>query len=409
VIRRKFDPNLALRFIFYGRMSDPGQNARSPEQQLDTCLAVLKRLGFPWVQVGTHIDRGISGRRIRGRPEFWRMITDIRSGKVKVDVIVVDTYERFGRADELDSLRRELANRYGVLVMTADSNFADPASVAGRVLGAFEGVRATEDGRIKAHNVGRGKRDAVVLGHWPGGKPPFGLRLENVMVMKDGREEVDHIILLKHGETNPIVARAFQIADQTGWGSLRCTRLLNADPNIPDEYKPISPRAVHRWLSNPIYYGELVWGMYCTDMIDDRRVIELADPADVLRVPNFCEPTVPKELFDRVQAIRLARRLRSQAARKAAQDETDKFIRPISPGLALKYVLTGLVRCPHCGRAMVISSSPEYVTKAGDRRRYSAYFCPASPSGICPNRARIPEEWLRHVVIDLSLSRLFSA
>ncbi len=36
MIDRKYDPQLPYRFVQYGRMSDPHQNPRSPEQQFNT-------------------------------------------------------------------------------------------------------------------------------------------------------------------------------------------------------------------------------------------------------------------------------------------------------------------------------------------------------------------------------------
>ena len=88
-------------------------------------------------------------------------------------------------------IRRELAVRHGVYLLTADSNFADPNSVAGKALSAVEGIRSTEDTRVKSHNVSRGKRDAAQEGSWPGGPVPFGLKLETVLKEVKGRQVVD--------------------------------------------------------------------------------------------------------------------------------------------------------------------------------------------------------------------------
>ena len=170
MIQIKFNPMLPLLWVFYGRMSSKLQNERSPEQQYETCTNEIKRREYPWRQVGSYIDRAKSGRFKRKRPEFMRMIQDIRTHKIKVDLIVVDTLERFGRADEFDALRRELRDQYGVLIVTADTNFADPTSPTGKVFTVIENLRTTEDSRIKAHNVLRGKRDCVKSKHWPGGR-----------------------------------------------------------------------------------------------------------------------------------------------------------------------------------------------------------------------------------------------
>src|SRR4029078_9565544 len=98
---------------------------------------------------------------------------------------------------------------------TADTQFADPTSTSGKALAAFESLRSTEDNRVKAHNVLRGKRDAARLGHWPGGAPPFGYKLQSVMVERHGRQEVDHCILVPDGTRSWIVERLFGLEHRT--------------------------------------------------------------------------------------------------------------------------------------------------------------------------------------------------
>lgn len=46
----------------------------------------------------------------------------------------MDTLERFGRFEELGAVRDMLRNRYGVLILTADTGFADPTTAQGRHL-----------------------------------------------------------------------------------------------------------------------------------------------------------------------------------------------------------------------------------------------------------------------------------
>src|SRR5690349_4731566 len=118
MLRRRFDPLKPLLAVLYLRMSSDDQNPRSPQQQRDTIEAALRRLGYPWVIVDAYADEAVSGRYLRRRAGFQQMLSDIRTGKVKVDVILVDTFERFGRADELASLRQELHRHHGVLVLT---------------------------------------------------------------------------------------------------------------------------------------------------------------------------------------------------------------------------------------------------------------------------------------------------
>lgn len=406
MLKRKLDLNQPLKVVHYLRMSSDTQNPRSPEQQRDTIESTMKRLGKPWTVVGSYTDSGISGRLVRRRPQFQQMIHDIRAGAVTVDAILVDTFERFGRAEELESLRRRLYLKHGVLVLTADRGFADPTDIAGQMMAKFESARATDDNRIKAHCVLRGKRDAAKLKHWPGGVPPFGYRLKSVMVERDGRQEVDYCTLEPDPECDWIIRMVFRTAAERAWGPTRIAKMLNADPTILEKFKPFYTSTIGFWLSQEIYTGVLVWERVATDIVQDARVVEKNDPSDHVRVPDFCVPLVDPALWARVQQYRSLRAARLAAARTAnSGGESDKCIAPLIPGLSLNYLLSGLVRCG-CDRAMIASSSGVYLAKDGGERRYVSYVCPAYLSGACQNGTRIPEEWLRKIIVDLVARRL---
>lgn len=406
MLKRRFDPFKPLLVLLYLRMSSEEQNPRSPRQQRDTIEATIKRLGYPWVIVQCYTDEAISGRYLRKREGFQEMLRDIRIGAAKVDAILVDTFERFGRNDELAALRQELLQQHGVLILTADSQFTDPTSSSGKALAAFEALRATEDNRIKAHQVLRGKRDAAKQGHWPGGPPPFGYKLLSMMVERNGRQEVDHCTLVPDPETAWIIQKIFHLAHVQGLGCTRLARMLNEDAIVPDKHKPFYDQTINYWLQQPIYYGELVWEEHCTAVVDDRRVIERNAPDEVLHVPNFCEPLVSQEVWDTVQQVRQERSARIRRARQFRKDDDGKQIAPVAPGLALNYLVSGLVCCGHCNRSMTVCTSPAYTTKAGETKRYASYVCPGSIVGVCPNKTRVPERWLRQTVVDLIRQRL---
>ncbi len=407
MLKNLIDLTKPLLVILYLRMSSDSQNPRSPEQQRATIEATIRWLGLPWTIVADYTDSGISGKFVRKRREFQRMFSDIRSGAVVADAILVDNFERFGRAEELDGLRRELLLRHGVVLLTADTNFSDPTSTAGRVMSAFEALRATEDNRIKAHYVLRGKRDAAKLGHWPGGTPPFGYRLKSVLIERAGRQEVDYCVLEPDPESAWILQNAYDTAAERGWGSSRIAKTLNADPTIQEKFKPFLASTVNYWLSREIYTGVLVWEQFATDVVEDRRIRQRNDPGDLIRVEGFCPPLVDRAKWEKVQELRRARAKRIADGRANRNGAGAKSIIPVAPGLALKYLLSGLVKCGHCERVMTPSSTSAYTTKAGDQKRYTAYVCPGYLSHICPNGRRIPEAWLRDVIIGLLAHRLF--
>jgi DNA invertase Pin-like site-specific DNA recombinase len=406
MIDQKYDPKLPYPFVAYARMSSDAQNPRSPDQQFATIKSTLERLGYPWVEIETYRDDAISGKFVWRRPGFAEMIERIKRGSLKVDLIVVDTFERLGRSEELADIRRQLAVRYGVLVVSGDSGFADPTTAMGRVMAAFESARATEANRIKSHDVIRGKIDAIRQHHWPGGPIPFGFRLKSVFAERHGRQVLDYSVLIPDPKCDWILKALFAQAAETGWGAGRLTAALNKDPKFPDEFKPFISSTVGRWLRNPIFTGTFVWNQQSGDIVEDARVLQSNPESEFIVESGFCESLIDAETSSRVQRLRLARSERALRSRKNADQAGDKLIKPLVPGIALTYPLSGLVTCGECGRAMTVSSCGGYTTKSGDVRRYQAYFCPGSLSGVCSNVARISEEWLRREVVGSLNKRL---
>lgn len=398
MLRPTFSLSMQYRVVIYARMSDEMQNPRSPDQQIEEVNRLIKRLNLPWKVVAKYRDDGISGRYKRKRPDYQRMIHDLKSGRVKADLILVDTFERLTRGDDADEFRRKL-EKNGILVLTVDSGFADPTSRSGRALSKIESIRATEEGWAKAHNVVRGKKDAIRLGHWPGGPVPFGYKLENVMVFRKGIEEIAYRILVPDPETAPVVRKIYELAQARGWAGVRIFKELKKLNEFAADFLPGSADAVTYILKNAIYKGEYVWGKNCTGIIDDVRVLQALPDEDWEINPEFCEPIVEPEDWDCVAGQR--------AQRKRSTDEDQTNSLPSSTGVALKYPLSGLVICRHCGRSMNAASSPIYVTKSGEERRYTAYVCTGYLSGVCQNSHRVPEEKLRKIVFDLLLSQLF--
>lgn len=405
MLKNNFDPKQPLTFVSYCRMSTDLQNPRSPEQQEATIRETIKRMGYSWQCLKTYRDDGISGRFIKKRPGFMEMRGDIQSGRIRPQLILVDTAERFGRSEEVSQIRRQLFSRFGIRLLTADSGFVDPQSVSGTALAFVEGLRSTEENRIKAHNVERGKRDAIRQKVWPGGTVPFGFRLAaTIREGANGRQEIDYSRIVPEPAAADVIRLLFQTAHETNWGAGRLANFLNSHPDVPAALKPLRADNVGYWLASPIYKGTYVWGRVSTGVIDDQRVCQANPESEHLIVEDYCEAIVPKDLWE---AVRVKRTMRSQqySAKKRAAKKSSGNV-PVARGLVLKYPLTGLVRCGHCGRSMIPASSAEYKTVRGDLRRYVGYVCKAALGGTCENKTRVPEDWLRKVVVAQVLDYL---
>ena len=132
--------------------------------------------------------------------------------------------------------------------------------------------------------------------------------------------------------------RIFALAE-SGRGITEIARTLNAEGVANPTGRPWSKNGVHILLTNVVYTGALLWGLNARDQ------------APPVRVEDAFPAIVSKELFSRVQAL-----LRSRAPRRA---------HPRRVGSS--YLLSGLVRCKHCRRALSGQDS-----KSG---KFSYYVC----------------------------------
>ena len=83
-----------MRGVIYARYSPgPDQTERSIEGQVADCQAYADRNDID--VVGVYADRHVSGRSVKGRMEFQKMIKDAERGLF--DCVVTWKIDRFGR------------------------------------------------------------------------------------------------------------------------------------------------------------------------------------------------------------------------------------------------------------------------------------------------------------------------
>lgn len=85
------------------------------------------------VIAGEYSDEGKSGKSVEERPQFQQMLSDIESGKDKVDYVLVFKLSRFGRnaADVLSSLQR--MQDFGVNLICVEDGI-DSSKDAGKLM-----------------------------------------------------------------------------------------------------------------------------------------------------------------------------------------------------------------------------------------------------------------------------------
>ena len=156
--------------------------------------------------VGEYSDEGKSGKNITGRPEFQKMLDDIKTGKDKVDYVLVFKLSRFGRnaADTLNSL--QYMEDYGVNLLCAE-DCIDSAGASGKLMiSVLAAVAEIERENIKEQTMA-GRQQKARDGRWNGGFAPYGYKLvhkqgEKAKVLEIEEKEAELVRLIFEKYTN---------------------------------------------------------------------------------------------------------------------------------------------------------------------------------------------------------------
>ena len=277
-----------------------------------------------------YVDEAESGR-IADRPEFQKMLNEAAKPEAPFKEILVWKFSRFTRKREHAVAFKSMLRRRGVRVVSITEQADDTPT--GKLLEAIiESVDEFYSENL-AQEVTRGMREAASRGFWVTTYAPYGYRKVYVL---DGPKKRPKLEL-----DPPADAVARRIFDMVLQGSsiLDVTKALNAEGVASPRGKQWLKTTVHNVLLNEAYTGTLVWGTTAKDGAPPVRV-EDAHPA-----------IVSKRQFQRAKKL-----LGSRAPKKVHPR------RSASP-----YLLSGLLRCETCGKAMTAAEA-----KSG---KYTYYVC----------------------------------
>ena len=308
----------------------------SDRQDVDLSVAAQLRALRDYAQkndyavVREYIDEAESGR-VADRPQFSRMLDEAAKPGAPFKEILVWKFSRFTRKREHAIAFKSMLRKRGIRVVSITEHADDTPT--GKLMEAIiESVDEFYSENL-AQEVMRGMREAASRGFWVATLAPYGYRKAYV---QDGAKKRPKLEL--DPPHDAVVRRMFDMALRGGT-TLDIAKTLNAE-GIPSPFGAKWLKAtVHRMLSNEAYTGTLVWGTNAKDNAPPVRV-EAAFPA-----------IVAKEEFRRVGRLLGARAPGSVHPRRIA-----------SP-----YLLSGLLTCEACGRALSASEA-----KSG---RYTYYVC----------------------------------
>jgi site-specific DNA recombinase len=307
--------------------------------------------------VKEYVDEAESGRTSQ-RPAFREMIAAARRPNRPFDIILVWKYSRFARSREDSILFKAMLRKAGVQIISISEPFEDTPT--GRLLEAMiESLDEFYSANL-GEEVTRGMRESASRGFYVSSYAPYGY---GKIKVKDGNRE--RYKLEVEPDQALVVERIFaEILG--GQGLVEVAKLLNREGVIGPRGKNWGKTTIHKILTNEAYTGTLVWGR-----ASNRNMLPI-------RVEDAWPPIIEHNTFERTQAI-----LRKRA-----------FITLHPKRVASNYLLSGIARCGHCGKALIGQEA-----KGGKFHYYTCGTLLKKGSGSCPakyiNRAK-----LERMIID---------
>ena len=347
-----------MRIAAYCRVStDKEAQIESLENQKLFFEDFAKRQGYALVQI--YADEGISGKQVKNRTQFLRLLADAKLGLF--DMVVVKDISRFARntVDSLQAIRELKASHVEILFLSNNQT----------VLGNSEFMLTIFSALAQEESANLSKR------------VKFGLEVSakkgKVPNFIYGYDRVDAQTLQVAPREAQVVAEVFHLYVKEGLGTRRIAAQLN-ERGIPTKKGgEWSPKTIRRILTNPIYAGVLL--NHKTETIDFLTGAKRPRPREDWFVhPRAEYRIVDPDLYEKAQAI---------------MKERQRRYMPEEEGPAGRYSgchrFSTLIRCGHCGYSFtrrVWSSrlrTHVFWHCAGNHNRTAAF---------CPNTINLYEE-----------------
>lgn len=303
------------------------------------------------VIAGEYSDEGKSGKSVEGRPQFQQMLSDIESGKDKVDYVLVFKLSRFGRnaADVLSSLQR--MQDFGVNLICVEDGIDSSKDAGKLMISVLSDVAEIERENILVQTM-EGRRQKAREGKWNGGFAPYGYQLVNgELKIAEDEAEVIRVIYDKFANTTMGIAAIASYLNNSGY-----KKKLRQNNTI----EGFATSFVKGVLDNPVYCGKLAYGRRKNEKISGKR-----NEYHVVKQDNYMlndgihEGIVSEELWNEVH--------------KKRQETGVGNIKTHS--LDHEHILSGIIKCPVCGSGMYGNVNRKKHPDGGYYRDYFYYAC----------------------------------
>lgn len=297
---------------------------------------------------GEYSDEGFSGKNIQGRQEFQRMLHDIQNNKDDVSYVLVFKLSRFGRnaADVLNSL--QLMQDYGVNLICVEDGIDSSKDAGKLMISVLSAVAEIERENIRTQTMA-GREQKAREGKWNGGFAPYGYKLENgELVIVEDEVEVIRVIYDRYIHTTEGAAGVAKYLNRNGY--VKKLRQNNTIPGFSRDF-------VKNVLDNPVYMGKFAYGRRRTEKKPGtRNEMHIVEQSEFPVYEDQHEAIISEEDW-----------YLAQEKRKKNSFKREKVNNPDHA-----HILSGILKCPCCGKGMYGNIAKAH---SKDRKTRYYYYC----------------------------------
>lgn len=344
----------------YIRVSTHMQEELSPDAQKRLLLDYAKANNIVISEEYIFLEGGISGKKADKRPEFLRMISLAKQKPAPFNVILVWKFSRFARNQEESIVYKSLLRKQcSVDVVSVSEPIIDGpfGSLIERIIewmDEYYSVRLSGE-------VFRGMSEKAMKGGYQA-RPPLGYRID--------RPGEPPVIIPEQAK---IVRTIFNKYVNEHMGLFEIARYLNSLGLKTSHDKPFERRSIEYILQNPTYCGMIRWNR------TENETNRIKDRDEWIITEGYHEPIISKELFDQAQE-RWKKNYRPKGAR---------------PSSSYRHWLSGLIKCPSCGRTMIAKNFTEKKTG----KDYCYFTCYGYSKGKCSAKTSVSSRILEPVIL----------
>lgn len=324
----------------YVRVSTHDQEEVSPESQKKLLREYARKNDIIILKI--FYELGVSGRKADKRPEFQKMISMCKSDEHPVDLILVWKYSRFARNQEESIVYKSLLKKqHNVDVISLSEPLIEGpfGSLIERIIEWMDEYYSI---RLSGEVLRGMKEKARQEGYQM--VPPLGYQAAG-----NGRP---FIINEKEYEIVAFMAEQF---DKYDVDFTAIARKLNDMGYLSRRGCPFETRTVERVLTNPFYYGLVVW--------------------DDISFMGTHEVRITKECYDK-RMLKIHQRYRPIKRRNVS---------------TCKHWLSGLIKCGYCGATLAYN---------GSNIKSPGFQCYRYSKGMHPGSCSISEKKIINAVYE---------